>query len=35
MGNIEIDVLGNIYRVCDVFWDDAEADVVCRTMGYR
>ena len=33
-GNVALVISGRSYRVCDDGWDDAEARVVCRYLGY-
>lgn len=35
MGNIALSIAGQSYRVCDDYWDDAAATVVCRMLGYN
>ena len=34
-GRVEIVIDGAIYTVCDDNWNNRDADVVCRSFGYR
>lgn len=34
-GNIEVCINGNYIAICDIGWDDEDAQVACNSLGYE